>query len=61
MGLWLWNSGAWTQLSGVNPDYIFIVALDYDYVDEIVGDFGSQGIYQLDYGDWTKISGANPE
>jgi hypothetical protein len=60
-GLWLWDSGIWTQLSNVNPDFMIGADTDGDGAGEVVGDFGALGLWLVDGGIWTPISGVNPE
>jgi hypothetical protein len=55
-GVWLWDSGVWTQLSGADPERIIsgYMALG----ETLVGDFGSMGLWQWDdFGGWYQLSG----
>ncbi len=65
-GLWLYEQtgGAWTQLSGQNPE--FMVADDYwgDGEDTcLVADMGAAGLWIYDgyFHYWTQISGVSPD
>ena len=58
VGLWLWNAGAWTQLSGVNADYV--AAGTWAGGQFLIGDFGATGLWQWK-GAWTQLSGVNAD
>jgi hypothetical protein len=70
-GLWKWTMTAWppynpltatwTQLSGVNADYVVIGNPDPTPGEEIIGDFGPTGLWLWTSGLWSILSGANPE
>jgi hypothetical protein len=54
VGLWLWSSaGTWTQLSGVNGDYVFAEEFDKDGYDELMVNFGAIGLWLYDQGAWS--------
>jgi hypothetical protein len=59
LGLWFYNNGSWTQVSGVNPDKMIAVTGINIADDELVVDFGSLGLWYWDWG-WSQISGVNP-
>ena len=60
-GLWLWNAGAWNQLSGVNVDSLAAGDVDADGADEVAADFGAAGLWLNNGGAWTQLSGINVE
>ena len=60
-GIWLYNSGAWTQLSPVNPESLLAADVDGDGVDEIVADLGASGLWLWSAGVWLEISAVNVE
>ena len=55
------RSGAWTQMSGVNADFVITANIDGDTDDEIAGDFAATGLWLWNNGAWTILSGANVE
>jgi len=65
LGVWVWDSGTWTQISGADPDRI-IGAPGFLYSGmALVGDFGSMGLWKWESdgilpGAWDQISGQNP-
>jgi hypothetical protein len=59
-GLWLWD-GAWTSLSGMNPDSMTTGDLDGSGDQELVADFGSFGLWKWDAATWSQLAGANPD
>lgn len=59
--LWLWNSGAWTILSGANADFMIRADLDGNGTDEVVADFGTLGLWLWNDGAWSQISSLNPD
>ncbi|OGD20202.1 MAG: hypothetical protein A2W03_13360 [Candidatus Aminicenantes bacterium RBG_16_63_16] len=61
MGLWLWNSSIWSQMSGVNADGMVVGDTDGDSYLEVIGDFGSVGVWLRDNGTWSQLTGANVE
>ena len=61
MGLWFWNAGAWTQISGVDPEYLMIADVDGDDKYELLADFGTLGLWVWNDAVWTQISANNPE
>ena len=61
VGLWLFNAGLWTQLSGVNADYVTSANLDGTGGKEIAGDFGATGLWLWNAGAWTQLSGVNAD
>ncbi len=47
-GLWVWDSYAWTLLSGNDPDTVMAANIDADPALEIVADFGASGVWLLE-------------
>ncbi len=60
-GAWLWNNGAWSQLSASNPDSLVAADVDGDSVDEILADLGSPGLWLWNGGAWSQLSAVNAE
>jgi hypothetical protein len=59
-GVWLWDSGEWTQLSSANPDRI-IATYGFLYGGGcVIGDFGTMGLWHWTYMGWIQLSGRNP-
>ena len=58
---WLFDSGAWNQLSGANVEHHGVAELNGSGGAEIVGDFGAIGLWELSGGSWTQLSGVNVE
>lgn len=59
LGLWLWDTDVWTQLSGQNPETLLAGDLDADGQEEVLGDFGALGLWKYDSGDWTLLLSVN--
>ncbi len=60
-GIYLYYGGSWTQLSGVNAEYLMAGDMDGDNADEIMADFGSLGLWLWNGGAWNQISAINPD
>ena len=64
-GVWVFDSAAWHQISGADPQFIIGATLGDTANDEIIGDFGALGLWTWSYssypGSWTQISGLNAE
>jgi hypothetical protein len=64
LGLWIYDSGSWYQISGVNPEGMIAATLGSASDDELIVDFGSLGLWRWDYngypGNWAQWSGVNP-
>ncbi len=61
IGLWYYNDGNWTQLSGLDPEGIIAARTKDPLDDELVADFGAIGLWYWDGLDWTQLSGVNAE
>jgi hypothetical protein len=61
LGLWEYDNGTWTQLTGVDPEYMTLGDFDGDWHDELMVDFGKLGLWMWDNGTWTQLAGLNPE
>jgi autotransporter-associated beta strand protein len=61
LGIWLYNGGAWTQLSPVNPESLIAADVDGDGDAEFVADLGALGLWLWDGGAWSILSSKNPE
>ena len=60
-GAWLWNSGAWTQLTASNPESLITGKQEQNKPDIIFADLGSLGVWVWNGGVWTQLSGVNAE
>ena len=58
-GAWLWNGGAWSQLSASNFESLTAADVDGDNVDEILADLGAGGLWLWNAGAWNPLSGVN--
>ncbi len=61
LGAWLWNGGAWSQLTPSNPERMVPFNIDGDADDEIALDLGATGLWIWNGGAWSQVSGSNPE
>ena len=61
LGVWIWDGGVWTQISGANPDRIIGAKRFLSGGESLIGDFGSMGIWEWDaeWG-WFQMTGQNP-
>ncbi len=61
LGVWLWDSNVWTQISGANPDRMIgaMGFLSVGSIMSIIGDFGSMGLWKWDWSGWSQLSGMN--
>ncbi len=60
-GAWMWDGGAWTQLTSGNPESMITANYDGDGDDEIVMDMGLSGLWLWNSGGWVQLSGVNVE
>ncbi len=60
-GAWLWDNGAWSQLTPVNPEGLLTAQVEGGQPDRIVADLGALGVWQWGGGAWTQLSGVNAE
>jgi hypothetical protein len=60
-GAWLYNQGAWSQLTASNPESLVAADVDGDNVDELVADLGAAGLWLWNAGAWNQLSGVNAE
>jgi hypothetical protein len=60
-GLWLWDSGAWIQLSGLDPELMVAADVDGNGDGELAADFGLIGLWLWDSGAWSQISANSPK
>jgi len=64
LGLWYYNAGVWTQMSGVNPEGMISATLLNVNDDELVVDFGSLGLWMIwdpATVTWYQLSGVDPD
>jgi parallel beta-helix repeat protein len=61
LGLWRLAVGAWSQMSGVNPEGMIAVNVDAQADQEAAVDFGNVGLWLWNSGAWTQLSGVNVE
>lgn len=68
-GLWVYDSGVWHQISGVNPDGMIDVSVGNASDDELLVDFGAAGVWRWDMivgtgsypGNWAQASGVDAD
>ena len=65
LGLWIYDSGVWRQLSTYNPEAMISVTWGSATDDELIVDFGSLGLWRWDHwgsypGTWAHWTGVNP-
>ncbi len=60
-GIFMYDGGAWTQLSAANPESLVAADVDGDSVDELLADLGTSGLWLWNAGAWNQISGVNVE
>ncbi len=62
LGVWVRrNATTWNQLHGASPDNIVNGDLDGDGHDELLADFGAQGIWSYQDGPgWSFVHAVNP-
>jgi hypothetical protein len=60
-GTWMYNAGAWSQLTPSNAESLAAADVDGDGADEILADLGSAGLWLWNAGSWGQISGVNVE
>ena len=60
-GIYLYNGGSWTQLSGVNPESLVAGDVDGDSAAELLADMGPIGLWLWNAGAWNQLSGLNVE
>ncbi len=60
-GLWMRHGGAWSQLTGLNPDTFIFADADGDGHSEIFGDFGIFGLWLWNNDVWTHLSWSNAD
>ncbi len=58
-GLWYYDNGSWSQISGLNADSIIGALTINTADDEIVADFGATGLWYWDGINWFQLSGVN--
>jgi hypothetical protein len=60
-GVWMYNSGAWTQLTASDAESLITANVDGNNRDEIVADMGAAGLWLWKAGAWNQLSGVNVE
>jgi len=60
-GIYLYDGGAWSQLSSANAESLLAADVDGDNVAEILADLGSTGLWLWNGGAWGQLSGVNVE
>ena len=58
-GTWLYDGGAWSQLTLRNPESLLAADVDGDTADEILADLGASGLWLWNAGAWNQLSGVN--
>ncbi len=63
LGLWVYEQMTWTQISGVDPDWVMAASLGGPPKKELIVDLGAKGLWKWSHdgypGDWTQISGGD--
>ena len=60
-GAWMWNGGAWSQLTANNPENMVPFDIDGNGDKEIAVDLGSLGLWMWNGGVWSQLSVNNAE
>ncbi|OGD22428.1 MAG: hypothetical protein A2W03_01560 [Candidatus Aminicenantes bacterium RBG_16_63_16] len=60
-GAWMYDSGAWSQLTAANPESLLAADVDGDIPDEIIADLGFSGLWLWNGGAWNQLSAVNVE
>lgn len=60
-GAWVWNAGAWSQLTPVNPEGLLAGQRHSGKPDVIFADLGAAGVWEWADSVWTQLSGINAE
>ncbi|OGD20238.1 MAG: hypothetical protein A2W03_08005 [Candidatus Aminicenantes bacterium RBG_16_63_16] len=58
-GVWIYDGGAWTQLTPANPESLLAADVDGDTLDEILADQGANGLWLWNAGEWSQLSAVN--
>jgi hypothetical protein len=61
LGAWMWNAGAWSQLTPCDPDRMICFDIDGNGDDELALDLGSLGLWMWNGGSWSQLSANDPE
>jgi hypothetical protein len=60
-GVYIYDNGAWTQMSPDNPESLIAANVDGDSPAEILADFGTTGLWLWNAGAWNQLSGVNAD
>jgi hypothetical protein len=60
-GAWMYDSGAWSQLTAANPESLMAAEIDGDGVAEIIADLGFTGLWLWNAGAWNQLSAVNAD
>ncbi len=60
-GIFLYDAGAWTQLSASDPESLMAADVDGDNTDELLADLGPTGLWLWNAGAWSQLSGMNTD
>ncbi len=60
-GIYLYDNGAWSQISSANPESLLAADVDGDNIAELIGDLGATGLWLWNAGAWNQLSGINVE
>jgi hypothetical protein len=61
LGIWMYNGGAWSQISPEDPDGLVALNIDGDADDEIVADMGDGGVWLWNSGALSQLSAVDAE
>jgi len=60
-GIYLYDNGAWSQISSANPEALLAADIENDNVDELIADLGVTGLWLWNADAWMQLSGVNVE
>jgi hypothetical protein len=61
IGAWMWNGGAWSQLTPSNPERMISIDIDGNGDAELAVDLGASGLWLWNGGVWSQLNGNDPE
>jgi hypothetical protein len=61
IGIWMYNAGAWSQISPEDPDNLVALNIDGDADDEIAADMGDGGLWLWDGGTLSQLSAVDAQ
>jgi len=61
LGAWMWNGGAWSQLTASNPERMISLDIDGNGDAELAADLGAVGLWLWNGGAWSQLNGSDSE